>query len=105
MNFTEATIVLAASTFDGGNADAHAQLFDVWLVNAPSTRLSAVIASEPGRQVRVHRYVERGRIELERHLLDQLVLCCFDRLVREKLLWGWSSSRVQIIGLSRWLYG
>jgi len=103
MASTRERIALNIRTFDGGNPDAPAQLLEVSIVGAGLTRTIVVLAIEPGEPTRLHRYVGRGNIELDDRLLDQIVLFCADRLMRDKLLRGPSVRRCRVPDGAKWL--
>lgn len=103
MSLDPISLLIDVSLDDGGNPNMSAKLIDVWLPLASKTRLTAVIADEQGKPPSVFRYVECGCLSLERRLLDQVVLLCFERIQRERLVAGDHVDRTRIVGANRWL--
>lgn len=97
------SLVLKVAIFDAGHPNPRVQLLDVWLATVYRTKMTAIIASEPGTLPRVHRYVELGSLELPRTLRDRLALMCFDRLTRERLLFDEANDRVDVLSAATWI--
>ncbi|CAN5532525.1 hypothetical protein BH09PLA1_BH09PLA1_18360 [soil metagenome] len=96
-------IPLRICVFDAGHLNPLVQLLDVWVITAYRTKMTAIIGTEPGTLPRLHRYVEWGSLDLPRPVRDRIVLLCFDRLMRERLLAGASCDRVDVHDGARWL--
>src|SRR4051812_46090098 len=97
------SLVLKVAIFDAGHPNPLVQLLDVWLASVYRTKMTAIIATEPGTLPRVHRYVELGTLELPRAPRDRLALICFDRLTRERLLFGNANDRVDVLNAAKWI--